>query len=145
MRALLQRVTQAGVQVSGGSSARIGAGIVILLGITHADDAAHADVLAGRCANLRIFEDADVKMNRSLLHIAGSALVVSQFTLYGDTRKGRRPSFIDAARPEQAEPLYEAFVAALRALGIRVETGTFGAEMQVDIRNDGPVTLMLET
>lgn len=144
MRALVQRVSRGGVAVSGGPSAGIGRGLVIFLGVTHSDGLAQVETLAGKCAHLRVFEDDGGKMNRSLLDIGGSALVVSQFTLYGDTRKGRRPSFVDAAAPAQAEPLYEAFVAALRALGIPVETGVFGAEMRVDIQNDGPVTLMLE-
>lgn len=144
MRALVQRVTSGGVSVNGGEKRSIGAGLVILLGVAHDDTPEIADAMAAKCALLRIFEDSDGKMNRSLIDCGGDALVVSQFTLYADTRKGRRPSFTDAALPPVAIPLYERFVEALRGHGVAVVTGEFGAEMHVDIQNDGPVTLMLE-
>jgi D-tyrosyl-tRNA(Tyr) deacylase len=114
------------------------------VGITHSDTEAEADWLANKIAGIRLFEDDEGKMNLSLADVGGEILTVSQFTLYGDARKGRRPSFIDAARPEQAEPLFDYFVTQLRQHGFKVETGVFGAVMQVDIHNDGPVTLMLE-
>ena len=145
MRALVQRVSRAAVSIGGETAGAIGPGLAILLGVTHADTAADADALADKCAGLRIFADADGKMNLSLRESGGAALVVSQFTLYGDARKGRRPSFTGAARPEHAIPLYERFLAALREAGITVACGRFGAEMQVEIHNDGPVTLMLAT
>jgi D-tyrosyl-tRNA(Tyr) deacylase len=145
MRALLQRVSRASVTVGGETVGAIGPGLAILLGVTHGDTATDADALADQCVGLRIFADADGKMNRSLRDIAGEALVVSQFTLYGDARRGRRPSYTEAARPEHANPLYERFLAALREAGIPVAAGRFGAAMQVEIHNDGPVTLMLET
>ncbi len=145
MRALVQRVSHAAVTVGGETVGAIGPGLVILLGVTHGDTATDADALADKCAGLRIFADADGKMNRSLRETGGAALVISQFTLYGDARKGRRPSYIEAARPEHAIPLYERFLAALREADIRVACGQFGAAMQVEIHNDGPVTLMLET
>ena len=145
MRALLQRVTGAGVSVNGAPQKRIGPGLVILLGITHADTTLDIDFLANKIAGLRIFNDSDGKMNLSLQDTGGEALIVSQFTLYGDARRGRRPSFTDAARPEVAIPLYEQFIEALRAQGLGVETGEFGADMHVEIHNDGPVTLMLES
>ena len=144
MRALIQRVSQASVTVDGQTVGAIGQGFVVLLGVTHDDSAAEATWLAGKVAGLRVFEDAAGKMNASLADVDGSLLVISQFTLYGNARKGRRPSFIDAARPEQAEPLVETFVAALRERGFTVATGVFGAHMLVNIHNDGPVTLMLE-
>ncbi len=144
MRALIQRVSQASVTVEGRIVGEIGRGFVVLLGVTHNDGEAEATWLARKVAGLRVFEDAEGKMNASLADVDGSLLVISQFTLYGDTRKGRRPSFIDAARPEQAEPLVEIFVTALRERGFHVATGVFGAHMLVNIRNDGPVTLMLE-
>jgi D-tyrosyl-tRNA(Tyr) deacylase len=144
MRALVQRVTEARVTVESHVTGEIGPGLLVLLGVTHGDTAEHAVHLAGKVAGLRIFEDADGKMNRSTGDVGGGVLVVSQFTLYGDCRKGRRPSFDAAARPEQANSLYEAFVAALRALAVPVETGVFQAHMQVALVNDGPVTLMLE-
>ena len=145
MRALVQRVSEAGVSGPEGSQARIGSGLVILLGITHSDTDTQARYLADKCAHLRIFADENGKMNRSILEIEGEALVVSQFTLYGNTRKGRRPSFVDAAAPETAEPLYEGFVTELRQLGVPVQTGSFGVTMRVDIHNDGPVTLLVES
>lgn len=144
MKALLQRVSQARVTANGQITGQIGRGFVILVGITHTDTEAEADWLAQKIAGIRLFEDDEGKMNLSLNDVGGAILAVSQFTLYGDARKGRRPSFIDAARPEQAEPLFDHFVAQLRHHGFTVATGIFGAVMQVDIHNDGPVTLMLE-
>ncbi len=144
MRVLLQRVTRAEVRVQERVTGRIGRGYLLLLGITHDDTEAQAAWMADKIVGLRLFPDAEGKMNLALADVAGSALVVSQFTLYGDARKGRRPSFIDAARPEVAIPLYERFIALLRARDVEVETGEFGASMQVDLINDGPVTLSLE-
>lgn len=144
MRVLLQRVSQAHVTVNGRIVGQIQRGFVILLGVTHDDTQAEADWLAAKVAGLRVFEDAAGKMNASLADVAGALLVISQFTLYGDARKGRRPSFSHAARPEQAEPLVDYFVAQLRGRGFQVETGVFGAHMDVAIYNDGPVTLLLE-
>jgi len=144
MRALVQRVQRASVTVEGEVVGSIGAGLCVLVGVTHTDDAATADRLATKVWNLRCFDDDEGAMNRSVAEVGGSVLVVSQFTLYGDTRKGRRPSYVDAARPEQAEPLCDAFVAALRTLGAHVETGRFRTHMEVDLVNDGPVTLSLE-
>jgi len=145
MRALLQRVTQASVVVEGSVVGEIGAGLLILLGVARPDTAADAEYLADKVLNLRIFSDAEGKMNRSLLDIGGSLLVVSQFTLYGDCRKGRRPGFDAAAPPDQARALYESFVEIARRSGLRVEAGVFQAHMEVTLVNDGPVTLMLET
>lgn len=146
MRLLIQRVSQGRVTVDGQVVGEIGTGLVLLVGITHEDDAAVADKMAKKVALLRIFEDDDGKTNRSLLDVGGAALVVSQFTLYADTRKGRRPSFIHAARPEQAEPLVEHFMAALRNAGIpQVEGGRFGAMMRVELVNEGPFTIWLES
>ena len=146
MRALLQRVARGSVSVAGDVIGRVDKGLVILLGVTHTDTTREAHWLAEKAAGLRIFSDPGGKMNLSLLDVHGGALVISQFTLYGSARGGRRPSFIAAARPEQAAPLCEAFVAALRAAGVaEVQTGTFGADMLVEIHNDGPVTLMLDT
>lgn len=147
MKALVQRVSEASVDVGGRRVAEIGRGLLILVGVTHGDGPADAERLARKIPALRIFEDAQGLMNSSVTDVAGSVLVVSQFTLYADTRKGNRPSFIAAARPEQAEPLVEALVAQLRqALGpARVATGVFGAEMQVRLLNDGPVTVELRT
>ncbi|MES3033391.1 MAG: D-aminoacyl-tRNA deacylase [Gemmatimonadota bacterium] len=144
MRVLLQRVTRAEVRVDERVTGRIGRGYLLLLGITHDDTESEATWLAEKIIGLRLFADADGKMNLALADVAGAVLVVSQFTLYGDARKGRRPSFIDAARPEVAIPLYERFIALLRERGVPVETGEFGASMQVDLINDGPVTLSLE-
>ena len=144
MRAVLQRVTRARVTIDGEEVGAIGPGLLVLLGVTHADTAAEARWLAEKAVGLRVFNDADGKMNLGVTDVGGSVLVVSQFTLYGDAQKGRRPSFIDAARPEQAEPLYEAFVTAVRAQGVPVATGRFGAMMQVELVNDGPVTIILE-
>lgn len=145
MRALLQRVREARVEVEGAVTGSIGLGLLILLGVAREDSDATAAYLAAKVANLRIFSDAAGKMNRSVLDVAGGALVVSQFTLYGDTRKGRRPSFGQAAPPGEANRLYEAFVAELRRLGVaRVETGVFQADMQVHLINDGPVTVLCD-
>lgn len=146
MRALIQRVSQAGVTIGDGEKSRIGSGLLILLGVESADTGDDGPWLARKIAQLRLFEDEDGKMNRSLIDTGGDALVVSQFTLHARTRKGTRPSFDKAARPEQAIPLYEAFVAALEAeLGKPVGTGEFGAMMAVHLVNDGPVTLMIDT
>jgi D-aminoacyl-tRNA deacylase len=144
MRACVQRVGRASVTVDGAVVGEIGQGLLVLVGVTHADTAEQARWLAAKVAGLRVFEDAEGKMNRSVGDAGGAVLVVSQFTLYGDCRKGRRPSFDAAARPEQAKALYEAFVAAVEAAGVRVATGVFQAHMQVALVNDGPVTLMLE-
>jgi D-aminoacyl-tRNA deacylase len=145
MRALVQRVSEARVTVDGRVVGEIGAGLVALVGVTHADTAEQATWLAAKVAGLRIFEDAGGKMNRSVGDVEGAVLTVSQFTLYGDCRKGRRPSFDAAARPDHARELYEQFVAALRARGVRVETGVFQARMRVALVNDGPVTLIVDT
>jgi D-tyrosyl-tRNA(Tyr) deacylase len=144
MRVVLQRVTRASVTIEGRVAGAIGPGFCLLVGFTHGDTPAAVRWMAEKVAGLRLFADADGKMNLGLDAVGGAVLVVSQFTLYGDAAKGRRPSFIAAARPEQAIPLYEAFVAALRAAGLVVATGEFGAEMQVEIHNDGPVTLIVE-
>jgi D-aminoacyl-tRNA deacylase len=150
MRVLLQRVSRAEVRVrsddgeSSWVSGRIGRGFLLLVGITHLDTEAEVLWMADKIVGLRLFSDADGKLNLALGDVLGGALVVSQFTLYGDARKGRRPSFIDAARPDTAIPLYERFVALLRERGIPVATGVFGATMDVDLVNDGPVTLWLE-
>lgn len=144
MRVLLQRVSSAQVTVGGRVTGRIDRGYLLLVGLTHDDDAARLEWMADKVHGLRLFPDADGKMNLGLEDVGGAVLVVSQFTLYGDAQKGRRPSFIDAARPEVAIPLYERFVALLRERGLRVETGEFGAMMDVALVNDGPVTLWLE-
>jgi D-tyrosyl-tRNA(Tyr) deacylase len=144
VRILLQRVRRAGVRVAGRSVAEIGPGMVILLGIGPDDGEEQARYLAEKVANLRIFEDEAGKFNRSLLDVSGEAIVVSQFTLYADTRKGRRPSFTDAAPPEQAAPLVERFAELLRQQGVPTQSGEFGAHMLVEIENDGPVTIWLE-
>lgn len=146
MRIVLQRVTKGSVTVDQRVTGSVETGFVALVGITHADTQAEADLLAKKTANLRVFEDAEGKMNLSALDVNAGILVVSQFTLYADARKGRRPSFTDAARPEQAAPLVEYFVERLRAEGIQhVEQGVFGAMMQVEIHNDGPVTIILDS
>ena len=144
MRALVQRVSEARVRVDGQIIGEIEHGILALVGVTHDDTPAQATKLAEKIANLRIFTDADDKMNLSVLDVGGSVLVVSQFTLYGDTRKGRRPAYVEAARPEVAEPLCDAVAAALRNLDVPVETGRFRADMKVELINDGPVTLAIE-
>ena len=144
MRALVQRVRSGRVSVEGRAVAEIGPGLVVLLGIGQGDGAAQADFLAEKIAQLRIFEDAEGKFNLSILDVQGEAIVVSQFTLYGDTRKGRRPSFTEAARPEVAAPLVDHFCQALRRQGVRTQTGIFAAHMLVEIANDGPVTIWLE-
>ena len=144
MRALVQRVSRAEVRVDGAVVGAIGPGLCAFVGVTHSDDAAIAARLAEKLWHLRVFDDADANVGRSVADGTRQVLVVSQFTLYGDTRKGRRPSWIDAARPEQAEPLVDAVVAALRELGAEVATGRFRADMDVELVNDGPVTLMLE-
>jgi len=144
MRVVLQRVSRASVSIDSRIAGAIGRGFCLLVGLTHGDTDAAVDWMAEKVAGLRLFPDADGKMNLGLDEVGGGVLVISQFTLYGDSAKGRRPSFIDAARPETAIPLYERFVGALRARGLEVATGEFGADMQVEIHNDGPVTLILE-
>ncbi len=145
MRALVQRVTRAAVTVDGQVVGAIDAGLLVLVGVTHDDDASAADKLATKLWSLRIIDDDDGQMNLSVSETTGQILVVSQFTLYGDTRKGRRPSWIQAARPEQAEPLVTQVVESLRGLGATVSTGVFGADMAVELVNDGPVTVLVET
>ncbi|MCE9589630.1 MAG: D-tyrosyl-tRNA(Tyr) deacylase [Planctomycetes bacterium] len=146
MRALLQRVSRGSVSVDGQVVGRVEKGYVVLLGVGGGDTQAQADRLAEKIAGLRVFTDEQGKFNLSLLDVGGGALVVSQFTLYADARKGRRPSFTDAARPEVAAPLVDYFCTKLRGLGVReVQTGVFGAHMEVEVHNDGPVTLWLDT
>ena len=145
MRTVIQRVSFGSVTVDGQRVAEIGAGLMILVGVGKGDGEAQADWLAEKTANLRIFEDEAGKMNRSVLDTGGSALVVSQFTLYANTEKGRRPSFIEAALPEEAEPLVAHFARRLQFYGVPVQTGEFGAKMEVELVNDGPVTLWLDT
>ena len=145
MKAVLQRVARASVRVDGELVAEIGPGLCVLLGVARPDGPAEAARLAGKTARLRVFPDDDGRFDRSLLDLGGDALVVSQFTLLGDATKGNRPSFTAAAPPEQAEPLYEAYCAELRALGIHVEAGRFGARMAVELVNDGPATLLLQS
>jgi D-aminoacyl-tRNA deacylase len=144
MRVVLQRVSSASVTIAGRVVGAIGTGFCLLVGFTHGDTVAQVDWMAEKVSGLRLFSDPEGKMNLGIADVRGAVLVVSQFTLYGDTGKGRRPSFIEAARPEVAIPLYEAFVAALRARGLEVQTGEFGAMMEVQLLNDGPVTLILE-
>ena len=144
MRAVCQRVTRASVRVSGVSVGEIGPGMCVLLGVARGDGEAQAGRLAGKIAQLRIFGDEEERFARSLLDTGGAALVVSQFTLLADTSKGNRPSFTDAAPPDLAEPLYERFCDELRALGVPVEQGVFGARMEVELVNDGPVTIILD-
>ncbi|HWP69512.1 MAG TPA: D-aminoacyl-tRNA deacylase [Gemmatimonadaceae bacterium] len=148
MRVLLQRVSRAEVRIRENSAQRvagqIGRGFVVLVGFTSTDNESQVEWMAEKVAGLRVFADAEDKMNLALADVGGSVLVVSQFTLYGDAQKGRRPSFIDAARPEHAIPLYERFKSQLRRLGLTVESGEFGAMMDVELVNDGPVTLWLE-
>jgi D-tyrosyl-tRNA(Tyr) deacylase len=145
MRAVLQRVSSARVVIAGETVGEVGRGWLVLLGVAHADTPAEAAKLADKVTNLRAVVDADGKMNRSVQDVGGGVLVVSNFTLYADCRKGRRPSFIAAARPEQAAPLCRAFADGLRALGVPVAEGRFGADRQVELVNDGPVTLVLDT
>jgi D-tyrosyl-tRNA(Tyr) deacylase len=145
MRAVIQRVTESEVTVKGQSVGRIGAGLLVLLGVAAGDTVKQAETLAAKIVHLRIFEDADGKLNRSLVDTGGDMLVVSQFTLLGDCRKGRRPSFVAAAPPPLAETLYRRFVNVVRQRGIRVETGRFRAVMAVSLVNDGPVTLIVES
>jgi D-aminoacyl-tRNA deacylase len=144
MRVLIQRVDRASVTVDGAAVAAIGRGYLALVGVTHEDSAATAGKLAAKTARLRVFEDDAGLMNLALADMGGEVLAVSQFTLYGDARRGNRPSFTGAARPEQGEAVYEAYVAALRAAGVLVQTGVFGAHMCVELVNDGPVTILLE-
>jgi D-tyrosyl-tRNA(Tyr) deacylase len=144
MRVVLQRVSKASVTIGGREAGSIGRGFCLLVGFTHGDTPAQVDWMAEKVAGLRLFSDADGKMNLGLDEVGGALLVVSQFTLYGDAAKGRRPSFIDAARPELAIPLYQRFLDALRGRGLSVAAGEFGADMQVEIHNDGPVTLILD-
>jgi D-aminoacyl-tRNA deacylase len=145
MRALLQRTTRASVSVGGAVGGSIGRGLVVFVGVGPADDAAVAEGLARRIVELRIFRDEAGRTNRSLLEVGGAVLVVSQFTLFADTRRGRRPGFTSAAPPDRAERLYLGLVSALRAMGVTVETGRFGAEMAVELVNDGPFTIWLDT
>jgi D-tyrosyl-tRNA(Tyr) deacylase len=145
MRAVVQRVSRASVTVDGQIVGRIECGLLVLLGVTHADSEATADYLAEKIAGLRIFEDDAGKMNLSVQDVGGAILAVSQFTLYGDIRRGKRPSFDDAARPEHARKLYEYFVERILAVGLRCETGRFQEMMQVELVNDGPVTILLDS
>jgi D-aminoacyl-tRNA deacylase len=144
MRIVLQRVSRASVSIGGRVAGAIGRGYCILVGFTNGDTAAQVDWMAEKVAGLRLFSDAAGKMNLALKEMGGAVLVVSQFTLYGDVAKGRRPSFIDAARPELAIPLYQRFLEALGGFDVTVESGEFGADMQVEIHNDGPVTIVLD-
>lgn len=145
MRAILQRVSRAGVRVAGKTVAAIDAGLLALIGVGQGDSERDALQLAERCAHLRIFEDGEGRMNRSLLEVGGALLAVSQFTLYGDARRGRRPSFTEAMDPEGARRLYEVFCEACRGHGVEVRTGIFRADMQVELVNDGPVTILLDS
>jgi D-aminoacyl-tRNA deacylase len=145
MRAVVQRVSRAKVSVSGETTGEIGTGLLVLLGVRHEDTETDASYLAVKIIGLRIFEDSDGKMNRSVQDVGGSVLAVSQFTLYGDVRRGKRPSFDAAAPPEQARLLYEFFVERIRAAGVRCETGRFQEMMQVELVNDGPVTILLDS
>jgi D-tyrosyl-tRNA(Tyr) deacylase len=145
MRAVVQRVSRAEVRVEGRVVGAIGRGLLVLVGIAREDTAETGKVLAEKIAHLRVFDDEQGRMNRSLLETGGAALCVSQFTLYGDCRKGRRPSYDRAAPPEAAQTLYDSFVVSLRALGVQVETGEFRALMDVELVNDGPVTLLLDS
>jgi D-aminoacyl-tRNA deacylase len=144
LRVVLQRVSRASVTIEGQVAGAIGRGFCLLAGFTHTDTSAEIDWMAEKVAGLRLFSDAEGKLNLGLREVGGALLVISQFTLYGDAEKGRRPSFIGAARPETAVPLYERFLAALRGHGFDVAAGRFGADMLVEIHNDGPVTLILE-
>ncbi len=144
MRVVIQRVLRAVVRIEGVAAGAINRGFLLLVGITHSDGPEQIAWMAEKILGLRVFSDADDKMNLALADVGGGILIVSQFTLYGDASKGRRPSFVDAARPEHAVPLYESFVALLRESGLKVETGVFGAMMEVELVNDGPVTLILD-
>jgi len=144
MKAVIQRVSSASVKVNNKIVGQINKGFVVLLGITHTDTEKEAKFIAGKISNLRIFEDNEGKMNLSLKDVKGETLIISQFTLYGDARKGNRPSFTEAARPETAIPLYEYFVEEMKRSGIPVATGIFGAKMEVEIHNSGPVTIIVE-
>ncbi len=145
LRALIQRVSGASVSIGGNMKGEIGKGFVVLVGVTERDTADEAVYLADKVVKLRVFEDGDGKMNRSLQDESGGLLIVSQFTLYGDCRKGNRPSFTNAAKPDIAIPVYEAFIGRCESYGVPVETGEFGADMQVSLTNDGPVTLWMDT
>jgi D-aminoacyl-tRNA deacylase len=145
MRAVVQRVTRASVRVDGGIVGQIEKGLTVLLGVAQDDTEADADYLADKVVGMRVFEDADEKMNLAVTEVGGAILAVSQFTLYGDMRRGRRPSFDSAARPEQARRLYEYFVEKIRAAGIRCENGKFQAMMEVELVNDGPVTILIDS
>ena len=145
MRIVIQRVSSASVTVDGAMIGKIGPGLCLLCGFTHGDDEQIVEQMAAKCINLRIFEDQDGKMNLSLPEVQGAVLVVSQFTLYADCKRGRRPSFADSAEPAKAEKLYEKFVEILKSSGTEVQTGSFGAKMLVDIQNDGPVTIVLDS
>ena len=145
MRAVVQRVTRAKVTIAGEVAGEIGQGLLVLLGVNREDSAASAEYLADKIVGLRIFEDDAGKMNRSAAEVGGAVLAVSQFTLYGDVRKGKRPSFDEAARPEKARELYEHFVARVRASGLRCETGRFQEMMEVELVNDGPVTILVDS
>ena len=145
MRAVVQRVSRASVKVGGEYTGRIGEGLLVLLGVTHNDSEGDADYLAEKVAGLRIFEDDSGKMNRSVVDVGGAVLAVSQFTLFGDVRKGKRPSFDDAARPEHARELYGYFVERVRTLGLPCETGRFQEMMEVELVNQGPVTILLDS
>lgn len=145
MRAVIQRVSVASVEISNEVVGEIGAGLLVLLGVARDDTREDADYLAEKITNLRVFDDDEGKMNRSLLETVGEMLVVSQFTLYGDVRRGRRPSYSHAAEPEKANELYEYFVERVRSIGLKVETGVFQAMMEVSLVNDGPVTILLDS
>lgn len=145
MRAVVQRVSRASVSVDGSVTGEIAAGLLVLLGVGQDDERPDADYLVDKVTGLRIFEDDDEKMNRSVVDVAGAILAVSQFTLYGDVRRGKRPSFDSAARPERARELYEYFVNRVRALGVRCETGVFQAMMEVELVNSGPVTILIDS
>jgi D-tyrosyl-tRNA(Tyr) deacylase len=145
MRAVVQRVSRAKVTIDGRTSGEIGLGLLVLLGVGREDTEADVEYLCGKIAALRIFEDSDGKMNRSVADAGGSVLAVSQFTLYGDVRRGKRPSFDDAAPPEQARALYELFIQRIQATGLRCETGRFQEMMQVELVNEGPVTILLDS
>lgn len=144
MRLIIQRVAHASVEVSGKVVGKTGPGVLVFVGITHSDTKKEAEWLANKLVHLRIFEDAEGKINQSLIDRKGSALIISQFTLYADCKEGRRPSFTEAAPPDVANPLYEQFVKEVRKLGVPAETGIFGAEMKVSLVNDGPITILLE-